>query len=157
MPRTGAPHGYLDDGYQCSTTMRLPTGVQRSVRSSSKTITITPSFSTASPSDLRWGSLSEAVPSLRISQVSTTPLANSTLHSPAGSARSGAGALPAEARANTKRAREADRRRGLSMVVSWRKWWLYFPGLIDESGGWRDAWALDGKSRCPIFLFRISP
>src|SRR6516164_11513640 len=118
MPSTGFPHGNLEDGYQCSTTMRLPTGVQRSLRSSSKVITSAPSLSTALPSDLRFGSLSEAVPSLRISQVSTTPLANSTLHSPVGRLRSGAGALPAEARANTKRAREAERRSEVSMEDS---------------------------------------
>src|SRR6516165_4360826 len=91
MPRTGVPHGNLELGNQCSTTIRLPTAVQRSVRSSSKAITIAPSFATALPSDLRLGSLSVAVPSLRISQVSITPLANSVLHSPAARAISGAG------------------------------------------------------------------
>jgi hypothetical protein len=42
-------------------------------------------------------------------------LANSTLHIPAGRLRWGAGALLAEARANTKRAREAEGRRGVTM------------------------------------------
>jgi hypothetical protein len=64
---------------------------------------------------------------LRIAQVSTTLLANSTLHSPAGRLRWGAGPSPAEARANTKRAREAERKRGVSMEGSWRKGWFVLP------------------------------
>jgi hypothetical protein len=32
IPSTVIPHGYLDEGYLSSTTMRLPTGVYRSVQ-----------------------------------------------------------------------------------------------------------------------------
>src|SRR5262245_19838425 len=45
----------------------------------------------AFPAEVRFGSETDAVPSLRISQVSTTPLANSMTHCPAGKPFSGAG------------------------------------------------------------------
>src|SRR5579864_3322268 len=98
MPSTGIPDGNWALAAQCSTTIRAPTGVQRSTRSSWKTTTTEPSLPTALPVEDRRGSATAAIPSLRISHASLTPFANSTRHRPTGklSGRGTDGGTPGE-------------------------------------------------------------
>src|SRR5262245_6450890 len=84
VPWTDRPSGYSDAGNQCSTFHRFPTRFQRSTRSSSNTMTTSPSLTVALPGEDRNGSTTEADPSSATLHFSTTPLANSTRHVPTG-------------------------------------------------------------------------
>ena len=61
---------HLGARYQCSTTIRLPTGVQHPGGHPAKATMNEPSFAVTLPSDVRRGSTTEAVPSFLISQIS---------------------------------------------------------------------------------------